>query len=732
MRINENPFVQLGVTPENSIAEIDEAKDDKCFEDESRENIYEAARNLLLNPRKRIIAEVRWFFEKNNHIFTDIETLYNFNTAELPSKISETIQYIDEVYTKISDNPVPTDLLNEINENRKKAGIPLINDEELVMDTLQDAVIEDFKGGINELLSHLSFTVVVEIANQIALKVIQPSIGKFPKLYDEIVSVFIDSYYGIVRETLERDAQNLLRQIEQSKSLQKVEELQSLFVKLREFDSLAQPLQLYFQDKGQADKQAESQQIAGALRTLALYYYNEKNAPALSLAITEECLSIFAENSELVQVFQKDKVFLQQETSKDSIQGKILNVIEQIDQKIVRKKGYESNNKEQFRIHKDEWIKSLRAIAEAIINSGGNNNESDYEALALAYSCLASACTWANLWDYAYFILREGLSYVEKSGNEDFISRYKASLSSWAESAAVKKVLRSNCFTIEQLEEFKKGESSIGRLKMIILIVFIIGIIALLFTECGNSNKQKQGTYRKSATTTISNQNAKNSEEKIQYKEPSVGNSRVLNLDEMHWVAREKIRLDKMKSLVVNDEGINELNRRIDYYNARGGSFQYMGNSWEKARKDVEKHRVQIEKEVEKEVEDKGWRNEISKINTAIPVSPTITPQMTFNYYHRRITEKNFEAAYRYLSPGMKAFVGNMSTWASGYDNTISSVPMQVRLIEQTDTNAKIAFLLKAVDWKDGYVVTRYFQGTCSMILYDGSWKIDEVQGEWQ
>lgn len=80
----------------------------------------------------------------------------------------------------------------------------------------------------------------------------------------------------------------------------------------------------------------------------------------------------------------------------------------------------------------------------------------------------------------------------------------------------------------------------------------------------------------------------------------------------------------------------------------------------------------------------------------------------------------------------MKAFVGNMSTWASGYDNTISSVPMQVRLIEQTDTNAKIAFLLKAVDWKDGYVVTRYFQGTCSMILYDGSWKIDEVQGKWQ
>ncbi len=46
MQIEENPFKLLGVTPENSIAEIDEAKDDKCFADEEREGAYEAARDM--------------------------------------------------------------------------------------------------------------------------------------------------------------------------------------------------------------------------------------------------------------------------------------------------------------------------------------------------------------------------------------------------------------------------------------------------------------------------------------------------------------------------------------------------------------------------------------------------------------------------------------------------------------------------------------------------------------
>ena len=86
-----------------------------------------------------------------------------------------------------------------------------------------------------------------------------------------------------------------------------------------------------------------------------------------------------------------------------------------------------------------------------------------------------------------------------------------------------------------------------------------------------------------------------------------MGSGLVLGVDEMHWIAREQIRIEKMRSLVQTNDGIDELNRRIDNYNARGSHFRYKRNSWEYAKEDVEKHREEIEAEIVQEVIDNGW-----------------------------------------------------------------------------------------------------------------------------
>ena len=107
------------------------------------------------------------------------------------------------------------------------------------------------------------------------------------------------------------------------------------------------------------------------------------------------------------------------------------------------------------------------------------------------------------------------------------------------------------------------------------------------------------------------------------------------------------------------------------------------------------------------------------------------SPTNVFLAFHRMITNRNYRGAYNCLSPDMKDYVGSCDAWASGYRTTVASIPQNVNVIEQTENVAKLSFLLLAVDRVGSSQQERYFRGTCTMIFYDGSWKIDEVLGDW-
>ncbi len=737
MRIKENPFKVLGVTPGNSIADIDEAKDDKCFEDEEREEVYEAARDMLSNPRKRLSAEVRWFYDQSSHAFSSIDILHEFDEDDSIEEIAEFVQNIDKAYGDASESDAISSLLEEINASRGAAGISQITDEDLVMNTLRDAMDEDFREAVSALFAHLSLSAIAGITNEVAKNTIEPSIGKFPKAYDEMVIVFIDRYYGLVKEKLESDSQSLLGDIEGAKAFEQVEELQPLFEKLRQFDFLAQPLQLYFQDKGEARKQGESQEIAESLRALAVYFFNTKAMPAMSLAITKVCLQIFAENPELVKRWKEDEDFyedfLRNKAAIDSFCTKLVQVTQESEKLIVRKNGYEKINAEQFKKHKDAWLKALREAAACLSGMSDEVQKECIESLASTYYSLATACTWAELWAYAYAIAKEGFPYAEKSGNAELIGRYKSAMDSWAEAPEVTRADENSSHTAEPVEhndEKALRDQDTGCLLKLIGFIVVVGIIIAMFNSCGQSAKSSAKTQKASATISASSQSNKSTSAAIQYTEPPSGDGQVLSLDEMHWVAREKIRLEKMRTLIQNSAGVEEFNKRIAYYNARGTSFKYFDNSWADAKWDVEQHRSEIEAEIEAEVRRNGWDTLNSTAASVVSYGPS--PQTIFRSFHRQITAKNYYGAYAYLSPSMKDYVGSVEQWARGYETTISSEPQQVTLIEQTDSMSKLSFLLKAVDRRGNSVQTRYFKGVCTMYLYDDGWKIDEVQGGWQ
>lgn len=112
-------------------------------------------------------------------------------------------------------------------------------------------------------------------------------------------------------------------------------------------------------------------------------------------------------------------------------------------------------------------------------------------------------------------------------------------------------------------------------------------------------------------------------------------------------------------------------------------------------------------------------------------VSNRTSAQDVFKKFHRSITRKQYRDAYNFYSSDMQNAVGSYESWARGYMTTVSSMPEQVSVIEQTDDMTKLSFILKAVDKKNGKMITRRFKGIVTLVQSDDGWKIDEIRGDW-
>lgn len=112
-------------------------------------------------------------------------------------------------------------------------------------------------------------------------------------------------------------------------------------------------------------------------------------------------------------------------------------------------------------------------------------------------------------------------------------------------------------------------------------------------------------------------------------------------------------------------------------------------------------------------------------------ISNRTSAQDVFKKFHRAITRKQYRDAYNFYSSDMQNAVGSYESWARGYVTTVSSMPEQVSVIEQTDDMTKLSFILKAVDKKNGQMITRRFKGIVTLVQSDDGWKIDEIRGDW-
>lgn len=673
MEIKGNAFDVLGVTPEDDIASINEAADEKSWNDEPNETMYEAARETLTNPRKRLQAEVPWFLKNSNSAFSLMNEVQNCRGTDIRFVVQKIVALDDEYKQALQEESLD-DIYTDIIISRKKAGISADIEQDDIEEALSQLLEEGAKAAIDTLLRKCSTREAAQIGNVIAKELIQPGIGKYPKKYGDCIRFFIDLYNMKVQNELDARSEQIKQDIEAAKVYTSVAQLSPLFQEIEWFDYLAQPLQLYFEDQGQADKQSQSEDIAGSLRKLSLFYHNERQLTELSIAVTEKAMQFFAENPKVLQQFQEDIEILKQqvqvnpqednEVPKGQVQENPLEelkiVLGQVTLLVAREKGKEANNSMQIMNHKDQWIAALHRAAAKLSQLSPIERAAAAGVLAEVYYTLATACTWADMWDYAYIIAKEGLTYAMQSGNQEIISEIQKGLQYYARAPSVDNEVRS-CSSVEEFErkkaEQRSGESKGCLIKIAIAAVAFIALLLFLGNSDGNT-KSHSSPKSKVQTVQPSYSKPKVSEEK---KEPKTQNVQPVPVPAAPAPSPATVP-----------------------------------------------------------AEPRSYGN------------PKIaSPTNVFLAFHRMITNRNYRGAYNCLSPDMKDYVGSCDAWARGYRTTVASVPQKVNVIEQSANVAKLSFLLLAVDRVGSSQQERYFSGTCTMIFYDGGWKIDEVLGDW-
>lgn len=107
MTFEENPFRVLQVSIYDPKAAIIERADDLSFAEPDDEKIFSQARDILLNPRKRIAAEVLEMVDAE--IFRDVWKV-------------EAVVKIDSLYSKLDAEKIR----EQINAARAKAKFPAV------------------------------------------------------------------------------------------------------------------------------------------------------------------------------------------------------------------------------------------------------------------------------------------------------------------------------------------------------------------------------------------------------------------------------------------------------------------------------------------------------------------------------------------------------------------------------------------------------------------------------
>ena len=341
MNVTDNPFFLLDASPRDSKRIIHEKAENKSFE--LPDETCQTAERILLNPRKRLDAEISWFpgispkkvqtildqivEDAQNHnydgdFFSQFEALPRANGfAYFLANISgagdwslEDIEGIVQDFCQTTSEIDADSTLYSINEDRVASGFPEISREDGIQAELDRQQLY-YKKTLHSFLNVLDSGVIVDVLTRLIEE--NTASGEYEcdwPILDEIITDYemeVIPFFEKQEQKIEADIDDITIEMEDHIKWTKIQQkFDILRNDVQLWDRIAQPIQVLLHSKGIDHKRSE--RLANQLREFSLLAHNEYGYTELSLKITELQQSVFAELRFAAETAADDRKQLQE------------------------------------------------------------------------------------------------------------------------------------------------------------------------------------------------------------------------------------------------------------------------------------------------------------------------------------------------------------------------------------------------------------------------------------
>lgn len=344
MNIKNNPFNILNVSPWDGRRVVITASEEMSFLLDA--DLCEKAQNSLINPAKRLSAELDWFIDVDNNTLIRIKncinqkvpiptdaltslsklnaTLFNFSISQEKhyKEMKEAILGIDSLYTEIDQKSV----LEVLNQNRAKAKMTEVSLQQISFEFNKKR--EGIRQVINHRLEMLDNNAYIELITVLAEYIADEN-------YDDgnILSDVLDQYELNSSADIEQSAEEIFSLVNELKVMTANEAISELVDRLIsrviECDKKLQPLQLKSKASGMPHEMSEK--IGYEIHELAVDLNNERGQTEAALKLAETMQSVFAELGNLSDLFTTDTYILQGLLESNEEVRKILADMEELE-----------------------------------------------------------------------------------------------------------------------------------------------------------------------------------------------------------------------------------------------------------------------------------------------------------------------------------------------------------------------------------------------------------------
>lgn len=438
-KLQENPFFILEVSISDTKDAIIEAAEERSFDAPENEDDYEKAKNVLLNPKLRLDAEMGWFLNvdrklekeiveclKNKQIFqsTLSNPLAQFNLERYQLAYQQEVNLVDAVYRldRIYSKMDNSSVLLWIDKMRDVARYPQIQDSGVIASALE-MLLEDIRNVIHEIARSIPRQRYTRLANDAAKYISKP--------HGIIMEDFFSTYELDVTSYLQETIERILRCIDAVKANVNPADVDALEKVLRPWAKACRPIVMNKANMGLKYSDAES--MFWAIRSLSIYLYNEKENAKLALRVAKllkSCFDYMITEGSIYEQKLKDEIpFLEEAAKRDDVSpgfrdAKIafFDMRDTMDEKLFFEEGHAS---EIMQFYRTVFQRNYVPTIEGFLNRTDINADEKktlYLFAALLYRTMGNSLTWANEFKLAHQIAEKGMQYAKKSSDDEIIA----------------------------------------------------------------------------------------------------------------------------------------------------------------------------------------------------------------------------------------------------------------------------------------------------------------------